>query len=686
MRKFKDTTSITKKHRRDFSMLKKKAKDLQSSDTFFIENRYLYSLLEITHSINIPQGLDRLLNLIVDSAITLSKAERGFLLLFHGDGNLEFKVTRNFDKETLESEDLKISKTVVNQVLSTGKPLYLSNIYKDDKFRITESIESLGLRMIMCVPLKTKEKLLGVIYVDSHSTTESFTQLEEKMFETFAAQASVAVENRYLYDSSVHDALTGLYNYGYLRARLEEEITRAARTKKDATSFIMIDLDIFKTINDSYGHLFGNSILVKIAECIKQTVRRYDIAARYGGDEFAVLMPGTDVQDARSLAQRLQKKIANLTFTVGKDTISVTVSIGISVFPPDKSIDSENIIVEADHALFIAKKKGGNQIAVFGLRKVVKKYVTKLVGSSNAIDEVRKLVSNLAKTDATILVTGETGTGKELITRLIHQESPRSNKPFVVVNCGAIPDNLLESELFGYEKGAFTGAYKQHKGKFEAAQGGTIFLDEIGDLPLHLQVKLLRVIEQKEIDRIGGKAPIKIDVRIIAASNRDLEEEVKKGNFRKDLFYRLSVALISIPPLRERIEDIKELSQHYLNQLNKRYHRTFKGFTKEGIEVMMHYSWPGNVRELIHRIERAVIIGTGQYLSDNDLGLSPVTTKMVRPLRELKDDFLSETIEYALSCNNWNVTHASKALGIAPRSLRRLIKKYKIAKHNKTLK
>jgi len=424
--------------------------------------------------------------------------------------------------------------------------------------------------------------------------------------------------------------------------------------------------------------------LIKIAGCIKRTVRKYDIAARYGGDEFAILMPGTDVQNARSLAQRVQRKIADLTFTVGKNTISVTVSIGISVFPPDKSIDSENIIVEADHALFIAKNKGGNQIAVFGLRKEVKKHVAELVGSSKAVSEVRKLVSNIAKTDATILVTGETGTGKELITRLIHQESPRTNKPFIVVNCGAIPDNLLESELFGYEKGAFTGAYKRHKGKFEAAQGGTIFLDEIGDLPLHLQVKLLRVIEQKEIDRIGGKAPIKIDVRIIAASNRDLESEVKKGNFRKDLFYRLSVALISVPPLRERIEDIKELGQHYLNQLNKRYHRAFKGFTEKAIEAVLHHSWPGNIRELIHRIERAVIIGTEQYLSDIDLGLSPVTTKIVRPLKELKEDFLSETISYALKCNHWNVTHASKALGIAPRSLRRLIKKYKITRPDKT--
>jgi diguanylate cyclase (GGDEF)-like protein len=676
MRSRKNFTSKIKAYDKKFEDIKKRTDVREGQKQLLTETRYLHSLLEITRSINIPRDFNQLLSLIVDSAITLCRAERGFLLLFHDDGNLEFKVTRNFDKETLESEDLQISKTVVNQVLSAGKPLYLSDIYKSDKFRITESIETLGLRMIMCVPLKTKEKLLGVLYVDSHSTTERFTQLEERMFETFAAQASVAIENRYLYDSSVHDALTGLYNYGYLRARLEEEMTRAARTKKDTTSFIMIDVDNFKAVNDSYGHLFGNSILVRIAECIKHAIRKYDIAARYGGDEFAILMPGTDIQDARSLAQRLQKEITHLAFTVGKDTISVTVCIGISVFPPDKIIDTENIIVEADHALFIAKNKGGNQIAVFGLRKELKKPVVELVGSSQAVSEVKKLVSNFAKTDATILVTGETGTGKELITRLLHQESKRSSKPFVVVNCGAIPDNLLESELFGYEKGAFTGAYKQHKGKFESAQGGTIFLDEIGDLPLHLQVKLLRVIEQKEIDRIGGKAPIKIDVRIIAASNRNLEDEVKKGNFRKDLFYRLSVACISVPPLRERIEDIKELSQYYLHQLNKGYHRAFKGFTKEGIASMMHYSWPGNVRELIHRIERAVIISTGQYLDENDLGLTSSEFKELKTLRELEAD----SVNYALVYHHGNITNTAKALGIDRKTLRRLMKKYKIKK------
>jgi diguanylate cyclase (GGDEF)-like protein len=649
-------------------------------DSILRENSYFRALLEITRSINTPREFEQLLELIVDSAIALTKADRGFLMLVRKDGNLEFRVTRNIDKKTLEGDEFRISRSVVNQVLATNEALFLNDVYKNKMFKPSESIEALGLRMVMCVPLKAKENLLGLIYVDSRSMSESFSHVEEKLFEAFAAQASVAIENSHLYDSSVHDALTGLYNYGYLRARLKEEIIRTSRQKTGNISFIMLDLDNFKSINDSYGHIFGNAILVKVAELIKDSVRKYDVSARYGGDEFAIVMPDTDIQGARRLAQRLQKEISHHPFSIGKKIFSLTSSIGISVFPVEKIVDSENIIVEADHALFIAKSKGGNQIAVFGLRKDTIKYEPELIGKSKAIDRVRKLISKLAKTDANLLIIGETGTGKELITHVIHHESERSDKPFVVVNCGAIPDNLLESELFGYEKGAFTGAYRQHKGKFEVAHGGTVFLDEIGELPLHLQVKLLRAIEQKEIDRIGGMAPIKVDVRVIAATNKNLEDEVTKGTFRKDLFYRLGVATIYALPLRERPDDIGILTEYYLDLMNKRYHRKFLSLTKTAMEAMMHHSWPGNVRELIHRIERAVIMGTGQHLDANDLGLVSPQSKKIQTLREYRNKAEQEGIIKALTQNYWNITHAARELGISRQTLRDLIKKHNIVR------
>jgi diguanylate cyclase (GGDEF)-like protein len=676
MRKGKNFAARTKSYSKEIEQVKQKAETEKNIDKNALEVLNLYSLLEITRSINTLQDFNRLLELIVDSAITLTKADRGFLMLFSKNGGLEFRVTRNIDKKTLEGGEFKISRTVVNHVLATSKPLFLSDIYKDDKFKISDSIEALGLHMVMCVPLMAKERLLGLIYVDSQEETEIFTKTEEKIFEAFAAQASVAIENSYLYDSSIHDTLTGLYNYGYLRSRLEEEITRASRYKKEVISFMMLDFDDFKSMNDSHSHIFGNSILVKVAGLIKETVRKYDIPARYGGDEYAILMPGADERDAWYLAQRLQKAIAALKFSIGKETISITVSIGISTFPVEKIIDSENVILEADHALFVAKRKGGNQIVQFGLHKDKRKHGPEFIGKSRACEEVKEMISKLARTDATILITGETGTGKELITELIHKEGSRSNKPLVVVNCGAIPDNLLESELFGHEKGAFTGAYKQHKGKFELAQGGTIFLDEIGELPVHLQVKILRAIEQKEIERIGGKAPIKLNVRVIAASNRNLENGVEKGSFRKDLFYRLSVVMIHLPPLRERPEDIEMLSDYYLNQMNKRYQRKFLGFTESAMDAMVQHHWSGNVRELIHRIERAVIIGSGQYLDKNDLGLISSEFKELKTLRELEAD----NINYALVRHRWNITNTAKALDVDRKTLRRLIKKYNINK------
>jgi two-component system NtrC family response regulator len=680
MRKKSSTDSLINYRDRKFERLKKKAKGESIPDEFLKEYNYFRSLLEITHSINSPRDFNELLELVVDSAISLAKAERGFLMLYRKDGNLEFKVMRNIDKKTLEGEEFKISRTVVNHVLATLRPLFLSAIYKDKKFKISESMEVLGLRMVMCVPLRVKDHLLGLIYVDSHSETESFTKLEERTFEAFAAQASVAIENSYLYDSSVHDSLTSLFNYGYLRTRLEEEISRALRHKKNSISFIMIDIDNFKLVNDSYGHEFGNLILSKVAEYIKDSVRKYDIAARYGGDEFAVLMPDTDIQGARQLAQRLQTGIADLKILKGRKVLSVTVSIGIAAFPVEKIVNSEDVIVEADHALFVAKSKGKNQIVVFGLRIDKKKHEPEFIGRSQAIDEVRKMISRFAKTDATILVTGETGTGKELITTLIHQKSIRADKPFVVVNCGAIPDNLLESEFFGYEKGAFTGAYRQHKGKFEIAQGGTIFLDEISEIPLHLQVKLLRAIDKKEIDRIGGKSTIKVNVRLLAASNRNVEDEVKIGNFRKDLFYRLSVATIVVPPLRERSEDIDVLSKYYLDQMNARYQRKFIGFTEDALKAMLQHTWPGNVRELIHRIERAVIMGKGQYLDEKDLGLTTSEFIEMKTLRESRDEAEKKIINQALISSHWNLTRASKYLGIDRRTLRYLIKKHNIVK------
>lgn len=241
---------------------------------------------------------------------------------------------------------------------------------------------------------------------------------------------------------------------------------------------------------------------------------------------------------------------------------------------------------------------------------------TGIVGNSPSLQNILSKISIVAPTETSVLITGESGTGKERIAHALHEHSGRKNKPIVVVNCAALPLSLVESELFGYEKGAFTGANSRRIGKFEQADGGTLFLDEIGELPLDSQVKLLRVLQEKEIERIGGDQTIKVDVRIIAATNRSLEREVAEGRFRLDLYYRLNVFPIELPPLRERKEDISQLAEHFLKKFNTATGRNISGFTPKALEQLLQYNWPGNIRELEHLIERSTLLAVGDEISE----------------------------------------------------------------------
>ena len=242
-----------------------------------------------------------------------------------------------------------------------------------------------------------------------------------------------------------------------------------------------------------------------------------------------------------------------------------------------------------------------------------------IIGSSQGIQDVFNIVDKAATSDSTIMIFGESGTGKELIARALHQNSNRGNKPFIAVNCGAIPHELLESELFGYEKGAFTGASQTRIGRLELANEGTVFLDEIGDMPSALQVKLLRVLSENEIDRLGGNKPVKIDVRFITATHRNLEDAIKEGKFREDLYYRLNIIPIVIPPLRDRKSDIPLLVHHFLNKCNENQGQHPKTISSEAIELLTNYSWPGNIRELGNFIERMVVLSVGNNISSRDL-------------------------------------------------------------------
>ncbi|WP_431241749.1 sigma-54 interaction domain-containing protein [Flavobacterium sp. P21] len=307
-----------------------------------------------------------------------------------------------------------------------------------------------------------------------------------------------------------------------------------------------------------------------------------------------------------------------------------------------------------------------------------------IIGKSPLLNEIFSKINIVAPTETSVLITGESGTGKEKIAHLIHENSLRKNKPLVVINCAALPFSLLESELFGYEKGAFTGADSQRIGKFEQANGGTLFLDEIGELPLDAQAKLLRVLQEKEIERISGDKTIKVDVRIITATNKNLEREVAEGHFRLDLYYRLNVFPIELPPLRERKEDIKELAMHFLKKFALVYDKNVNGISPIVLEQLENHNWPGNIRELEHLIERKTLLTTGDEISQINIPVLAEkhnTTTENRDLQSLQDMERNHIMQVLQACNGkvYGPGGAAEILKINPTTLYAKMKKLGIS-------
>jgi Nif-specific regulatory protein len=305
-----------------------------------------------------------------------------------------------------------------------------------------------------------------------------------------------------------------------------------------------------------------------------------------------------------------------------------------------------------------------------------------IITKSPLILEKLEIIDRVAKTDSSVLLLGESGVGKELFAEQIHLRSQRSRSSFIRVNCAALPEGLLESELFGHVKGAFTSAIANRQGRFEMADGGTIFLDEIGDLPLSLQAKILRVIQERKFEKVGSDVTVAVNVRIIAATNKDLEEQVQNGQFRSDLYYRLNVLPVFIPPLRQRPEDILELAQFFLRSFMLETKKQFDGFSQDALEAMLSYSWPGNVRELQNCIERACVIGKNKWIGRSDLFFKSEDNApdevTERNLKNSVNIFKANFIRRVLEENNWNQTEASRALAIQRTYLSRLIKELKI--------
>ncbi len=347
-----------------------------------------------------------------------------------------------------------------------------------------------------------------------------------------------------------------------------------------------------------------------------------------------------------------------------------------------KPLDFDALKIILERSLSHVKLRQENEVLKKQLSRLK---IQDMIGKSPVMQKLQETIALVAPSEATVLITGESGTGKSIVARAIHANSDRKDKRFVEVNCAAIPENLIESELFGYEKGAFTGANKTRHGRFYHANGGTIFLDEIGELNLFMQTKLLKVLQDKEIQRVGSDTTIPVDVRVIAATNRNLEEMVAEGMFREDLYYRINVVRINVPPLRERIEDIPQLAMHFLKKYAKKNERKTKGFTPGAMKLLTSYSWPGNVRELENAVERAVILSTGEFVTKENLGINAIfpedkykientetASGNFTTLEEMEKNLILKTLEET----GGNKSEAARRLGITRRTLKLKLKKY----------
>lgn len=528
----------------------------------------LSTFLSIATALNEERELTRMLTQIVDAAIQLGGAERGFLILGAGEEQT-VEVARNFAQEEVLSPEHKVSRTIARRVLASGQSELTTNAQQDDRFRDLQSVADLRLRSVLCVPIRIEGKVGGVLYVDNRLQQQVFGEREKSLLNALCDYAGIAIQN----------------------ARSREQLVRKTMDLQDAMTRV---------------------------------------------DQLNAALRG-----------QLQQKTAELT-----------------------EIREE-----------IQKETGGIR---------TKHDYKFIVGHGRAMRAVFSLLDKYVDADDPVLITGESGTGKELVARAIHSQSRRAQKPFVSENCAALPEALLESELFGYVKGAFTGAVQNKKGLLERADGGVLFLDEVGDMTLDLQKKLLRVLQEGEVRPLGGSETRKVDVRLITATNRNLEELVRDGEFREDLFYRISVLPIALPPLRERKEDIPLLCKRFLADAQHPQHGRVR-LDPAALQRLIEHDWPGNVRELQNELRRASVLCDGVILESHlaphvisgsrqgsisivDDGSVPAERGTTLP--DMVADLEVREIKKAWAKSGGNKSRAADMLGLSRFALQRKLEKH----------
>ena len=620
-------------------------------------------LIEISIALSSETDLSRLLKMIINELRLLTNADGGSLFLVE-NGHLRFEVAQNNTLMPLEGEDFQYFKqfeipiserSIAGYVALTGKILNIPDVYAlsaDFPFKFNPEFDlrnNYHTQSILAVPLKDHTgKIIGVLELinamDEKGKPVPFTETHENLVLSLASLAAVAIN----------------------KARLIQTIQNLVEAEREQNRRNLEA--VFRSVNDAI---------------ITVDKHRQIIAANDATREICGLDPQEIVGQK---FDQIKRYCAQSCYEALKEILGTAKTIKDYRLECRKQTRPHQIVTMSSSPLRdSADKNIGTVIVIRDLTRVAEmegelraRYnLHNMVGKSHQMQRIFHLLDELINTDTTVLITGETGTGKELIAKALHYGGVRAAKPMVTVNCSALPENLLESELFGHVRGAFTGASKDRVGRFQAAHGGTIFLDEVGDISPNLQLKLLRVLQEKTFERVGDSTTYSVDVRVIAATNCDLKEKVGLGEFRKDLYYRLKVLEIALPPLRERREDIPLLINHFLTLFNKSYNKNIEGISKDVLRIFMIYPWPGNVRELQHAIEHAFVLCNSPTITLEHL---PVEIKdyalqgVPAPAERPKISALQPPdILQALDKTGWNKAKAARLLGISRPTLYQLI-------------
>lgn len=668
----------------------------------------------LTIAMNETEDPKELLKLILDKCIDLTGANSGSIMIkAPASKELKYEVFKGLDEEMVKQTRIIIGEGLTGTVFQDGVPRLVNDVSMDPVY--------IPVRKDICselaVPLSVHGKIIGVVNVDS-SKKNAFTEDDMELLQTISNQAAQILMH------------TNLYKELERKIKLKDILIDIAQ----ATEKIIELKDVFeitmKMLADGFDIMRGMLIMFEKGGADRLSVyTAYNISEEeisrgiYNVGEGiigkvvesgkAISIP--DINKETSFLNKMQikrDKSIPLAFIAVPIKIDRTV---VGVLAVEKEFENENILNdEEDMMVLIAniitnKAKAYEQISEdketlvnenINLKKELYKNfgLNNMVGKSKKMQEIYNLVQTVADSNSSILILGESGTGKELIAKALHIGSSRKDNPFVSINCASIPENLLESELFGYKKGAFTGAVMDKKGKFLLANTGTLFLDEIGDMPMFLQAKLLRAIQEREIEPVGSEMKIKIDIRIISATNQDLEKLIKDGKFREDLYYRLNVVEVNMPPLRERKDDIPLLALHFTKKYAQRDNKKVQGISQESLRILQAYSWPGNVRELENVIERAVLLSKTGMIESGHLPSYLMEMEEVPELQIGKwvEGFVKnpsyngkvynsvvghiekELISRALVQNNRNKVKTSEFLGINRNTLRSKMDEYKI--------